>query len=144
MAESVAKTPWHLWVLGFVSLLWNAYGCYDVYMFRTGAYDYQMRARTIAYFQAMPDWAWGAWAICFGAGLLGALLLLLRSKWAFHAFVVSFAASTLYSIYLLVLTNGGEAMGGYIGLLIFNVLIAAIGIFFIFYTRSATKRGFLR
>ena len=144
MAEAAVKTPWHLWALGVVSLLWNAYGCYDVYMFKTGAYDYQMRAKQVAYFQSMPAWAWGAWATCFAAALLGALLLLLRSKGAFYAFAVSFAASTLYSIYLLVLSNGGEVMGGYVGLLIFNVVIAAIGIFFILYSRSAVKRGVLR
>jgi hypothetical protein len=26
------KTPWHLWVVGILSLLWNAFGGYDYTM----------------------------------------------------------------------------------------------------------------
>jgi hypothetical protein len=143
MAEAAVKTPWHLWVLGVVALLWNAYGCYDIYMFKTGAYDYQMRAREVAYFQSVPVWAWGVWATSVGAALLGAILLLLRNRWAFHAFVVSFAAGVLNTIYVFGLSEIGELMGRDIGM-IFAAVGAAVGIFYIWYAHSAAKRGILR
>ena len=31
MADGM-KTPWHLWVVGVVSLLWNGFGGYDFIM----------------------------------------------------------------------------------------------------------------
>jgi hypothetical protein len=29
-----AKAPVHLWIVGFLSLLWNGFGCYDYLMTR--------------------------------------------------------------------------------------------------------------
>ena len=29
------KTPWHLWVVGVLSLLWNMIGAFDFYMTQT-------------------------------------------------------------------------------------------------------------
>ena len=31
MNEAV-KTPWHLWAVGIISLLWNAFGAFDYVM----------------------------------------------------------------------------------------------------------------
>ena len=46
------KTPWHLWVFGVVSLLWNFGGAYDYVMVRTGnqAYLDQMLSGAAALF----------------------------------------------------------------------------------------------
>ena len=34
------STPWHLWVVGVVSLLWNAFGGYDFIMSATQGETY--------------------------------------------------------------------------------------------------------
>ena len=34
-ADAGRATPWHLWVVGVLSLLWNAYGGYDYWMSHT-------------------------------------------------------------------------------------------------------------
>ena len=54
------KTPWHLWAVGGVSLLWNGYGAYDFIMTNTGREEY-LRASgfdqaMIDYFLGMPTW----------------------------------------------------------------------------------------
>jgi hypothetical protein len=146
MAESAAKTPWYLWVVGVVSLFWNAFGCYDYYMTHTGGDEYLrsfgMTEAQIAFYHAMPAWMTGAWAIGVWGALLGSILLLLRSKWAFHVFVISFAAFVLSVIYTYGFTNGVEANG--MTAVIMHAVIAASCIFFIWYARFATKRGILR
>ena len=31
----ITRTPWHVWLVGVLSLLWNAYGGYDFIMTNT-------------------------------------------------------------------------------------------------------------
>ena len=67
-----ARTPWHLWVVGLLSLLWNCIGCYDYVMSQTRNAEY-MRMITepygvdtqaaVAYFDSYPVWADVAWAL---------------------------------------------------------------------------------
>lgn len=144
--QSTAKTPWHLWTVGIVSLLWNAFGCYDYYMTHTGgdAYlrAYGMTEAQIAYYHAMPSWMTAAWAIGVWGALLGSILLLLRSKWAFQVFVISFAAFVLSVVYTYGFTDGYETNGP--AALIMSAVIAASCVFFIWYARFATRRGVLR
>ena len=47
------KTPWHLWVLGSVALLWNASGAYTVMMAQAGTPDVSADE---AYYTAQPLW----------------------------------------------------------------------------------------
>lgn len=148
MADAQAKsaTPWHLWVVGIVAILWNAYGCYDYVMTNTGGDDYLrsygMSDEVIAYYHDMPAWMTGVWAVGVWGAMLGAVLLLLRMKWALHVFVVSCAAFVLSLIYTYALSNGAEIMppeGIYM-----NGIILAGCLFFIWYAWFATKRGILR
>jgi hypothetical protein len=145
-APAKSGAPWHLWVVGVVSLLWNAFGCYDYYMTNTGGDEYLrsygMTEQQIAFYHAMPAWMTGAWAIGVWGALLGSILLLLRSKWAFHVFVISFAAFLVSVIYTYGFTNVAEVNGA-TGM-IMNVVIAASCIFFIWYAWFATTRGILR
>ena len=92
------KTPWHLWVVGIVGVLWNSYGCFDFTMTNLKGEEYLrgygMTEAQIAYFHAMPAWTHVTWAVGVWGGMLGAILLLLRKKWALHAFILSFLASS--------------------------------------------------
>ncbi len=146
MAESAAKAPWHLWAVGIASLLWNAFGCYDYYMTNTGGDEYLrsygMNEAQIAFYHAMPSWLTGAWAIGVWGALLASVLLLLRSKWAFHVFVISFAAFVVSVIYTYGFTNVAEVNGS-MGM-IMSAVIAASCIFFIWYAGLMKKRGVLR
>ena len=84
-----ARTPWHLWVVGLLSLLWNCIGCYDYVMSQTRNAEY-MRMITepygvdtqaaVAYFDSYPVWADVAWALGVWGALAGSILLLLRRK----------------------------------------------------------------
>lgn len=147
MSEANNKTPWHLWTVGALGLLWNAYGGYDYVMSNTQGEAYLrgagMTDAQIAYFSAMPSWMTAVWAIGVWGAILGAILLLLRSKWALHVFIASCAAFVLSLVYQYGMSNGGEVMGGQATLIMQAVILAGC-LFFIWYAWFATKRGLLR
>lgn len=143
MSDMTVKTPWHLWAVGAVALLWNGYGGYDYVMTQTNnaAYLAQFTAEQRAYFDSYPVWMEADWAIGVWGGVLGALLLLLRSKWAFHAFLASliaFAVSVVYGQ-----MSDGSALMGTTGM-VFSGLIFVLGLIFVMYSRMMTRKGVLR
>ena len=58
-----------------------------------------MTEAQIAFLPAMPAWMTAVGRSACGARFVGSILLLLRSKWALHVFVISFAAFVLSLIY---------------------------------------------
>ena len=96
-------TPWHLWLVGVLSLLWNGFGGYDFIMtttqgetyFRASGFDQGM----IDYYNAMPTWMYGPWVLGVWGAVLGSILLLARSRWAVHAFALSLIGAAVSLIY---------------------------------------------
>src|SRR6476646_8640666 len=76
-------TPVHLWIVGILSLLWNAFGCFDYFMTETAnqAYLAKMPADSLAYMNALPGWLTAFWAIGVWGGLAASVLLLMRSRY---------------------------------------------------------------
>ncbi|NEX93254.1 hypothetical protein [Caulobacter sp. 17J65-9] len=141
-----AKTPWHLWVVGVLALLWNGYGGYDFVMtFMKGEAYFRahgMSDAQIAYFQSMPNWLIGPWALGVWSSVAGSILLLLRMRWAFHAFVVSLLGLTTTLVYTYLLSDGGK-IGGVDGTIMYAV-IAAVIVLLAWYSHAMAKRGVLR
>ena len=99
------KTPWHLWLVGVVSLLWNGFGGYDFIMSTTQGETYWrasgMTQPMIDYYNAMPTWMYGPWIIGVWGAVIGSILLLLRNKLAVPAFALSLlgaAGSLIYGL----------------------------------------------
>ena len=146
MTDRRTNTPWHLWVVGVIALLFNAIGAFDYVMSMTQVASYMARAgmtpAQIAHYQAMPIWMIAVWTIGVWGAVLGSVLILLRNRVAFPVFTLSLAAFLVSLVYTYVLTNGGEVMGGQ--MVIASVTITALLLFFIWYSRLMTKRGVLR
>ena len=88
-----AATPWHLWAVGVISLLWNGFGGYDFTMSVTQGETYWRAAgmtdAMIAYYNAMPTWMYVPWVLGVWGAVAGSILLLMRNKLAVPAFAVS-------------------------------------------------------
>ena len=144
MIETV-RTPWHLWVVGVVALLWNGFGCTDFTMTQTRGDAWLtsmgMTEPQLAYFHAMPAWTHVAWGVGVWGGLLGAILLLLRRKWATPVFVASFLGWLAGAIYAFGLSDGLEAMGSAWPM---QIVIGAACVFFVWYAWTLGKKGVLR
>lgn len=91
--------PWHLWVVGILSLLWNAFGGYDYTMTRLRNLDYLSAAGdpnvVLAYVDAMPFYAQVGWGLGVWGSVAGSILLLMRSRWAVTAFALSLLGAVL-------------------------------------------------
>lgn len=137
-------TPWHLWIIAILALLWNAFGAYDYLMTQTRneAYMSAFSPEQLEYFYNFPAWMEAFWAIGVWSAFLGAVLLVLRSRFAFHAFVlglVGLAGSSVYQV-----TNPAPAgvMDG-VGLVL-TIVIWASQILLAIYAFAMTRKGVLR
>jgi hypothetical protein len=140
-----ARAPAHLWIVGILSLLWNAFGCYDYLMtnLHNQAYLAAFPADQLAYFDSLPSWLTAFWALGVWGGLAGALLLLARSRHAILAFGVSVLGIVISFGYQMFATDMPasmkQGMGGAIPWIIF-----ILGLLQLWYARNADKQGLLR
>lgn len=138
--------PWWHWVVSVLAVLWNAFGAYDYFMSKTQGLPYLkqsgMTDAQIAHMQSYPAWMTADWAVGVWGGLLAAVLLLSRVRYAFHIFALSTAAFVVMLVYTYGLSDGGKVMGQQ-GLM-FNGLILALCLFFTWYAWTMGKRGVLR
>lgn len=103
MNQMTVRTPWHLWVIGVVSLLWNAFGAFDFVstIARGEAYLREMKfdQAMIDYFLGMPDWMYVPWTLGVWGAVIGSILLLLRNRFAVWAFALSLIGAVVSLIY---------------------------------------------
>ena len=145
MGTQGARMPWHGWLLGGMLLLYGLAAGFDHGMsLAQGATYYRasgMSEGQVAYFSAQPAWAIAGWTLSVWAGLLGALALVLRRKVAGALFAMATAGSLVYIAYVLVLSDGREAMGM---LWAMPLVLAALLALMVPYCRQLAGRGVLR
>lgn len=138
-----SKTPVHLWIVGILSLLWNAMGAFDYLAtkLQLDFYMSQFSEKQLEYFYGFPALMTAFWAIAVWGSVAGSIGLLMRKKWAVWAFAVSCAGMGVTTIYSYGMSNGAEIMGT--GGVIFSVFIWIIALFLLSYSWSQAKKGVL-
>lgn len=108
-ASTVRSTPWHLWLVGGLSLLWNTFGGFDWTMshVQRDAYFRQagMSEAQIAAFHAYPPWMELFWALGVWGAVIGSVLLLVRTRWAVPALTASLLGAAVNLLYSAVLAR---------------------------------------
>lgn len=140
------KAPWHLWVVGGLSLLWNFGGIYDYLMsqFEVESYLGAMTPEQRAYFDGFPTWAVVFWALGVWGAFVGSVLLLLRSRYAASAFAISLIGLLVNTAQLFASQGAGavDLMGR--GALAFTALLIVVALGLFFYARAMGRKGVLR
>ena len=105
-----------------MALLWNGFGAFDYLMTRMRNVDYFKSAMpdadpqaVLAWVDAFPFYAQFGWGLGVWGGLVGAILLLMRSRWAVVAFAASLVGAVLGLGYQLLVAPpmpGMEGPGG--------------------------------
>jgi hypothetical protein len=143
-----ARTPAHLWIVGILSLLWNAFGAYDYTMSNMHNLKYLGSMgvdpiRMLNYLEKMPLYAKVGWALGVWAALLGSILLLMRSRYALYAFTLSIVG--------MVLSFGGQYLGPPMppemnagAMKYVPMIIVLLGLIQAWYAWRETKAGVLR
>ena len=141
-----AKTPWHVWVVGAVSLLWNAMGAMDFTLteMRSEAYLKALTPEQLAYFHGFPVWVVITWGLATWGGVVGSVLLLLRCRLALPVNLAVIIGMAFTFGYNYVLTDGLKVMGGGVGSLVFTAVIVVVGVLLLVYARAMRRRGVLR
>jgi hypothetical protein len=144
-----ARTPVHLWIIGVLGLLWNSIGGYDYLMTRTRNVDYAREMMPtvdpdamFAWVDAFPIWAQFGWGLGVWGGLLGAVLLLARSRWAVPVFAASLIGAVLgLGDQIVAAPPLAGAEGPMNDIMPFVIILIALGLFL--YARAMQKRGVL-
>ena len=139
------KSPTHLWLVGGLALLWNAFGALDFVMTQTRNETYmgQFSPEQLDYFYGFPAWVVATWALATWGGVLGCVLLLLRKRWAVPVFGASLVCMLLTTVHNYVLTNGLEVAGGVFPI-VFSALIFVVAAMLLVYARRMRDQGVLR
>lgn len=135
--------PTAFWVVAVLALLWNAVGVVMFFMQVNMPPDAlaAMPAAQRAVYEATPSWLNAVFAVAVFAGLLGAVGLLLRRRWAIALFALSLAAIVAQMLLAYTVTPAWEGYGP-TGL-VMPVLLVAIGAFLFWYARRAAARGWI-
>lgn len=150
MSESVAqrpvapaRAPIHLWIVGVLALLWNAYGAFDYVatQIQWEPYMGQFPQEALDYFYGFPAWVTACWALGVWGGLAGAVGLLLRRRWAVWMFAASLLGLLGTTTYSYLLSEGAAIMGS--AGTIFTIVIWIIQIALLVYALRLEKNGVL-
>lgn len=145
MSDAInGKPPNLFWVIAVVLLLWNFIGLMMYYGQVTMTPE--MMAETFsatqrAFMEQTPVWAIAAYATAVTAGVIGALLMLLRKALALPLFIASFAGVLIQNFDAFVLRDVTSVWGS--NSFTLPSVIIVICVFEIWYTRVAKGKGWL-
>ena len=147
---TTARAPMHLWIVGILALLWNAIGCVDYLLTRMRNTDYlaTMMPKVdpnamLAWIDGFPMWAQAGWAVGVWFGLLGAVLLLMRNRWAVWSFGLSLVGAILglgYQIAMAPPLPGADDL--FSKAMPWGIIAIALALFL--YARAQAAKGVLR
>lgn len=134
------KAPWHLWVVGILSLLWDGSGAFTIVSAQHQAIV--LKPDEAAYYAAQAPWFVALVDIGLVTAILGGLALLMRKRPATWAFAISLVLILLGDVYEL--SMGTSRVYANNAAAFVTALIAVIAVLQLLYARAMAKQGVLR
>ena len=138
------KTPIWFWVVVILCLLWNIMGALSFFyhVFITPEAIALLPENEQALYGEYPLWTSVIFAIAVFSGLLGALALILKKKWAKPIFVISLCAIIPQMIHNLFFTSAIAVYG--VGQAVtMPIIVFVLGLCFLWFSSVANKKGWL-
>lgn len=142
--QETNKTPWHLWTVGIIGLLWSAMGAMDFVMTQSHneAYMSAFTEQQLQFFYGFPVWVVIAWGIAVWGGVLGSLFLLMRKQISVLVYLASLVAMVITTIQNYGLSDGMQVMGDAFSLIFTGIIFAAsMGLYL--YAKAMQTKGVL-
>ncbi len=141
LGNTRAATPWHLWLVGILTLLFNAMGILSYTATKLGMLaELGMTPDQIAFMDSYPAWASALWALGVWGAFAGSVLLLLRSRLAVPAMLVALVGligTTVYNYALVEVPADMQAPA-------LDAAIWAVTLFLLAYAWAMRAAGVLR
>jgi len=137
----IRRSPWHVWVVAILTLLWNGSGAFTIAMAQAGRLA-DVDVNESAYYAAQPLWFVITTDIALLMPLTAAVALLRRSRnavWLFALSLIAFVFNNVYDI------GAGTSLAlADQGWRITTVVIALIAVLQLVYASAMSKRAVLQ
>lgn len=141
IGNSRKKAPVHLWLVGLVTLLFNAMGIISYLTTKLGVLaEMGLTPSQIAFMDSYPAWVSAFWALGVWGAFAGSVLILLRSRWAVAAMVAALAGLAVVTFYHYAMIAVPADMQSPA----LDVAIWSVTLFLLVYARRMTAAGVLR
>ncbi len=138
MTDSNSKPPIWFWIVSVVALIWNGLGIM-AYLARAFATDEMIAAlpeeQQAEFLTEYPAWYTASFAIAVFAGTFGCIALLIRKKWAYGLLALSAIGAIVQHVYLFMNVD--------IASYVMPVMVIAVCLFLIWFSKTATAKGWL-
>ena len=143
MTNSKNKISTSHWIIGVLALVWNIMG---VIAYLSQAYMSEealaaLPEADLAYFNNLPAWVTGVFAIAVFAGTFACIGLLIKKKCSVWLFIISFVAVLAQSVYNFFIQSDLEITGSNS---IMPLLVIVISAFLVWYSRNLESKGILK
>ncbi len=137
------KPDTSFWIIGVLALLWNLSGMMTFFMevFITPEALAALSDAERALYETTPAWSKVVFAIAVFGGTLGCIFLLIKKTLAIQLFNISLLAVLIQMSYYLILTKAMEVYGSVV--LIMPLLVTAIALFLVWYSKKAMIKGWI-
>lgn len=142
-SEFTQKPPTWFIVVAAILLLWGLMGCASLYMHFAYGADFDPNATDWdrAYYASLPMWLNAVYVIAVGAGILGAIALLAKSKWAVPVSAISLVAVVIQFGWIFLATDIIAVKG--VWTTYFPAAIFVIQAFQLWFANRAKGRGWI-
>ncbi len=133
-------TPWHLWVVGGFLFLFNGMGAvsYTATLIRFEPMLAGQPQDVLDYYFNAPAWMMVMWGVSTIGGFLGAILLLMRRKFAPTVMAVAWLCSVAVVAYTI--STPPPASGSNV----FSIVVLIVALLLLLYMVWLSRRGVLR
>ena len=131
------KPPFWYWIISIIALIWNGLGV-DGYLgqaYNTERYRSMFTPEQLETAANAPSWTMAAFAIAVFSGVLGAILLLLRKKWATNFWIISLIAVILQMGYGLITGQAAD--------LVMPIMVIVFAFLFLWFSKKAESKGWI-
>lgn len=135
------RTPWHLWLIGAISLVWYLSGAITIMMAQHASLP-GLTPDEAAYYAAKPLWQELVTDIGTLATVAGSLALLLRRAWAVQAFALAAVVILLMDIYELA-AGTSRVYANNVAAVVTAIILVGVVLNWL-YARAMQRRGVLR
>ncbi|QCO66818.1 sugar transporter [Luteimonas yindakuii] len=144
MATTAMKTPASVWIVGTLALLWNLVGvaAFVMQLAMPAEALQAMPPEQRSVYEATPGWIYLFYGVATIGGVLGAIGLLLRRRWAAPVWLVALVALLLQVVASYAVTPAWTVSGA--SGLAFPVVLLVIACALWLFARHLAERGVLR